>query len=228
MGTLPRADAVDRGRKLPPRRDLAVLRRRGRDARRLRPLVVAALGIRRWARHPRRSGAPPPDPALLERVRREAMDEGLAAAVAGDPGSPLVAERARLYAALRELDFDYRAAKLSAGDHTMMRQEYEARAVGVLAALESTAPEATRATPAARPEFQSARAGHRDMSLARRGWRLAVAAMLLLAFGVVIGVPHEGPPAPDRRAGFHHRGLPDRDRPPGDQPGQPNSRAASS
>ena len=38
VGDVPRADSLGRGRKLPSRRDPALFRRRGRDARRLRPL----------------------------------------------------------------------------------------------------------------------------------------------------------------------------------------------
>jgi superfamily II DNA helicase RecQ/chemotaxis methyl-accepting protein methylase len=59
---VPRADALGRGRQLPARRDPALLRRRGRDARRLRPLRrVPRAGdggtTRRTPRRPRSSCA---------------------------------------------------------------------------------------------------------------------------------------------------------------------------
>ena len=50
-GTVPRADSLGRGRKLPSRRDSSLLRRRGGDAGRLRPLrrLPGARGRRRGA-----------------------------------------------------------------------------------------------------------------------------------------------------------------------------------
>lgn len=47
-------------------------------------------------------------------------------------------EKARLLVALRELDFDYETAKLSATDYKTLRAKYEARAVEVLKELETT------------------------------------------------------------------------------------------
>lgn len=152
-------------------------------------LVVAAVAIRRWARRPLRSAAPPPDPVLLDRVRREALDEDLAAPDNGTPGSPLVAERARLYAALRELDFDHRAGKLSAGDYAAMRQEYEGRASAVLAALERASREAAGRPAALTPSLPASKPPRsREMAARPRSWRLAGAGVLLLIFGVAIGV----------------------------------------
>jgi cytochrome c-type biogenesis protein CcmH len=153
-------------------------------------LVIAGLAIRRWTRRPARSALPSPDPALIERVRREALNDGGLAEPDGGPlASPLGAEQGRLYAALRELDFDHRAGKLSAEDYAAMRQDYEGRAVAVLATLETAA-------RVAAPGPVSASAGEAPSKPERPGglvtrtrrWRLAAGGAFLLVFGVALGV----------------------------------------
>ncbi len=142
-------------------------------------LVVAGLAVRRWSRRRRRAPPAAADLARLERVCREALAEvDLAGPADGTPRSPLEAERAGLYAALRELDFDHRAGKLSAEDYAEMRQEYGARAAAVVAALEAAAPAAALESPGppAAPVVRP-----------RRAWRLAASGVFLLAFGVALG-----------------------------------------
>ena len=72
VGPVPRADALGRGRQLPPRRDPALLRRRGRDARRLRPLRRLPPDRRRRRRATRRRALHRAQGALRRRARRPA------------------------------------------------------------------------------------------------------------------------------------------------------------
>ena len=110
----------------------------------LGPFSAAALGLtvairaaRRWVRRSKRPERPVIEPELLERVRRESASEDRdVGRVDPEALSPLELERDRLYDALTEVDFDYRAGKLSAADYEAMRDEYEIRAAGVLVELD--------------------------------------------------------------------------------------------
>jgi hypothetical protein len=57
--------------------------------------------------------------------------------VSKDPDAPdalreLLEEKETIYAAIQELDFDFKSGKLSAEDHQTLRQRHEAQAAGVL------------------------------------------------------------------------------------------------
>lgn len=151
-------------------------------------LAVTIRVVRRWARGRMPRAGPAADPALLQRVRREALRDD-ADAILAEPESlsPPELERNRLYAALRELAFDYRSGKLSPADYEGMREEYEARAVVVLGERDrvetalppiSRAPDARRAAASLQPEPRLS---------PRRPWRLVVGGILLLAFGFSLG-----------------------------------------
>ncbi len=58
-------------------------------------------------------------------------------AEAPDTLDTLVAQRDSVYAALRDLDFDFQLGKLSAQDHAAMRDKYKARAATVLQQLDA-------------------------------------------------------------------------------------------
>ena len=142
------------------------------------PALGALLGLggtawvlRRWARR----GASPPQPAdaaALARVR--AAVEGKATA--------LPPEGARLVEGLRELDFDYRAGKLSAGDYAELRTLYEARAAPALAVTEEPGLGARVDDPVRRPRAERA-----PLSPTVRAWRWVGAALFLVGFGAAIG-----------------------------------------
>lgn len=153
-------------------------------------LLLAARLAYRWSR--RRPGAPARivDPTVLERVRAEADADSVAVSAEElGEASPVERERARLYAALRELAFDHRAGKLSARDYEAMRDEYEARAAAVLLELDAASRRAGPDCRAARPEARARRAKPaRVASPRRRPLRTALAGALLLAFGVTVGV----------------------------------------
>lgn len=149
--------------------------------------------MRRWARRP---AVPEPvraEPALIERVQREAFEEADLEAVAEDR-SPVELERNRLYVALRELDFDYRCGKLSEADFVAMREQYEARAAAVLGSIEpaSVAMPSSPDTAADQPSApDTARAAPLPPSGARLSrlhrWRLAATAGFVLVFGLTLG-----------------------------------------
>lgn len=131
----------------------------------------ATWALRRWARHPTPPPRVPVDAALLARVR--------AAVAADEPAPALTAEEARLVDALRELEFDYRAGKLSPADYLELRALYERRAAAALAA------------PRCPPREEEAPRRVRE-AIARpmprvRAWRWAAAALFLVGFGGVVG-----------------------------------------
>jgi hypothetical protein len=81
-----------------------------------------------------------------------------AAAADDKPGSlelqDLLAEKETLYAAIQELDFDFKSGKLSAEDYYTLRQRYEERAAVLLKVIDDSqaASEKPRAPRKARRE----------------------------------------------------------------------------
>ncbi|HEX9868554.1 MAG TPA: cytochrome c-type biogenesis protein CcmH [Candidatus Tectomicrobia bacterium] len=151
-------------------------------------LAVAVRAVRRWARRLRFRERPATDPMLLERARREAFSEdGEPSILDPDARSPMELERESLYAALRELDFDYRSGKLSQADYEALREDYEARTADVLAELDQRqltpppiahmpAPEHPAATPPPTPRLWP-----------RHPWRLVAGGVFLVAFALALG-----------------------------------------
>jgi tetratricopeptide (TPR) repeat protein len=95
-------------------------------------------------------------------------------------------EKAALYRALRELEFDHEAGHLSDPDYESLRERYETRAAALITELDALGPAAPR------PEATTARP-HPPAAETRGGWTrqpftLAVGAVVLLVFGVIIGV----------------------------------------
>ena len=132
-----------------------------------------ALALRRWSRRP---AAPlRVDDDALARVRT---------LVAGErPARDLEPDEARSVEALKELEFDHRAGKLSTGDYEDLRDQYERRAAGVIASADRIRREAV--TRPATIEHPTAPAAERPR---RRAWRWAAAALALFAFGLSSGV----------------------------------------
>lgn len=109
---------------------------------------------------------------------------GPAARSGDDRRLELSEERASIYRALKELAFDHEAGHLSDDDYRDLRNRYEARAADVIRSLDALGPAAP-----AEPD-DAAPAG--DVP-ARRGWTRSPVAMtggalLLLAFGLTIGL----------------------------------------
>lgn len=155
-------------------------------------IAFALFIVRRWSMKSDRPLISTVEPALIERVKREAalvapLSEDLEA---GTARSSLLQEQARLYAELRELEFDYQAARLSGGDYEDLRHKLETEAALVLKQLElsppgppGTAPQAAGKRPAA---AQSKGVEVRKAS--RSAWQLATGGIFLLLFGVTLGV----------------------------------------
>ena len=94
----------------------------------------------------------------------------------------LMEEKASAYRALRELTFDYEAGHLSEDDYRGLRDRYESRAGEALASLDALGP-----APPSREEASS-EAAPTPRSWARHPALLAGGAVLVLVFGVVIGL----------------------------------------
>lgn len=104
-------------------------------------------------------------------------------------------EKTSLYRALRELEFDYQAGHLSADDYAGLRARYESRAAQILKELDGLPPP-RRPSERRQPAPESA-AG------VRRPWTwspvaLSAAAVVLVAFGVTLGVGVARFTEPDR------------------------------
>jgi tetratricopeptide (TPR) repeat protein len=136
----------------------------------LLPILVLALPAAALVLWPLRRGV---------RVGGEqSASPGAATGGASDPRLELGEERTAIYRALRELDFDHEAGHLSEDDYRGLRDAYEARAATVLRALDALgAPAFTRAP----------RVAH-GRNWTRSPIALGSGALLLLAFGVLLGV----------------------------------------
>jgi tetratricopeptide (TPR) repeat protein len=108
----------------------------------------------------------------------------------------LAEQKAAVYRALRELDFDHEAGHLSDDDWASLRARYEARAARVLRELDALGP--------AERDPRGGRARKGEMAgAASRGWTrhpvtLAAGAVALLAFGAAIGINAARFTEPDR------------------------------
>ncbi|MBI5627648.1 MAG: tetratricopeptide repeat protein [Candidatus Rokubacteria bacterium] len=112
---------------------------------------------------------------------------GTAPTSADDRRIELSEEKASVYRALKEIEFDHEAGHLSEEDYRPIRDRYESRAAALLHALDALGAEPGRKDERARPEAVAAPASR------RRGWTrhpavLAGGAALLLVFGVFLGL----------------------------------------
>jgi tetratricopeptide (TPR) repeat protein len=94
-------------------------------------------------------------------------------------------EKTGIYRALRELEFDHEAGHLSDDDYRELRDRYEARAAEILSVLDRLKPRPEAAPMSHRAESEPVPARH--------GWTrspvgLTLGAILLLVFGLVIGL----------------------------------------
>lgn len=94
-------------------------------------------------------------------------------------------EKTALYRALRELEFDHEAGHLSDADYEGLRERYETRAAALITDLDALGPApAPRETPATAP----VKATPTRVPWTRQPAALAVGAVVLVIFGVIIGV----------------------------------------
>jgi tetratricopeptide (TPR) repeat protein len=120
--------------------------------------------------------------------RRAATAASPAGRASDDRWLELEEEKAALYRALRELDFDHDAGHLSDPDYQGLRERYESRAGALITELDALgsvvreSPDMAPALPRPRTT-QEARA-----SWTRHPATFAAGAVALLVFGVIIGV----------------------------------------
>jgi tetratricopeptide (TPR) repeat protein len=111
-----------------------------------------------------------------------------------DRREQLLEEKRRAYHSLRELEFEHGAGHLSDEDYASLRDRYEATAADVLAELDALAPEKPR-------RQTSAPATETSTPWTRRPATVAVGAVVMLTFGIVLGLGAARYTEPDRTAG---------------------------
>ena len=154
-------------------------------------LALGLIFLRGWTKRKKPGEVQVVDAALLARVRKEAAADDDVALDLEDSSerANLLQERARLYADLKELNFDYQAGKLSEADYNALRGEIEIKAAAILEQLDRTAKamplKKQPDKPPAPPQPQTTGEKNRPSV---RGWQLAVGGAFLLVFGVTVGV----------------------------------------
>jgi tetratricopeptide (TPR) repeat protein len=137
-------------------------------------VVLPALAIVLWPLWGAR-GATAPAPGRPPDDRRHELEE----------------EKAALYRALRELEFDHDAGHLSDADYQSLRERYESRAAALITELDSMRPvRGARVTDDDRPrrEEREGPIGAPASRWTRHPATFAAGAVALLVFGVIIGV----------------------------------------
>jgi len=94
-------------------------------------------------------------------------------------------EKVALYRALRELEFDHDAGHLSDPDYDGLRERYESRAAALITDLDALGP---APAPRAKPAAAATEVGPARVAWTRQPVVLAAGAVLLVIFGVVIGI----------------------------------------
>jgi tetratricopeptide (TPR) repeat protein len=110
----------------------------------------------------------------------------LPAVAIGDNRLELLEEKASVYRALKEIAFDHEAGHLSDDDYRALQERYESRAGELLGALDALGPMPSE--PVGTREPSSLEAVPARRSSARHPVTLVAGAVLLVIFGVVIGV----------------------------------------
>ncbi len=153
-------------------------------------LALGIFFIRRWTERKSQAKSPDVDAALLERVRQDLASHDPTALDLEDhsPGSQLRHERARLYADLKELEFDFRAGKLSDADYAELRHDIESKAATVLEQLDRIAADAAPAKTAKKDRPPEQPAVSANQKRGARGWQLAAGGAFLLIFGLALGI----------------------------------------
>ena len=161
------------------------------------PFVVLVFGIalglwfmRRWSARKRDHKARDANAELLARVRNEAANDKT---LEPDPedssvSGQLAQERARLYAELKELQFDFEAGKLAESDYAALKLEIETKVAGLLQQLDSLLSSQPRVTQSIGRQTSHKKRPTNEIGKSYRGWQLAVGGVLLLLFGLTLGI----------------------------------------
>ena len=155
-------------------------------------IIFVFFVIRRWVHKKNRLQLATVEPALIERVQREvAAEKPLQVELeAEDLQSPLLQEKARLYADLRELEFDYHAGKLSGEDYQELRHKLETEAALALKKLDASPLSRPPAVPKVSEKRPAAveKKSVETQKASRSAWRLVAGGIFLLFFGITLGV----------------------------------------
>jgi tetratricopeptide (TPR) repeat protein len=116
-------------------------------------------------------------------------------AAADERSLELGEEKAAIYRALKELEFDHEAGHLSDDDYRALRDRYENRAAQILTTLDALGPARAPALRRAEPEAMPVR-----QSWTRHPATLVAGAAVLLIFGIAIGAGVSRFTEPDRTA----------------------------
>jgi tetratricopeptide (TPR) repeat protein len=135
-------------------------------------IALPALAVALWPLGRRRPDRAPAAFARADYDRRLELDE----------------EKIALYRALRELEFDHEAGHLSDADHQSLRERYEARAAALITELDALGGPAERERPPAAPAPAAPSPASPRAPWTRQPAVLAAGAVVLVIFGVVIGV----------------------------------------
>ena len=126
-------------------------------------------------------------------------------ALPADAREQLLERKRAVLRTLRELDFEHQGGHVSASDYADVRARYEGEAAAILTELDRLGPS---------PSVMSASEGSRAVAAVRR-WRhpvgIAAGAVVLVGFGVVLGVGVIRYTSPDPNAGGPMVGSPSRD-----------------
>jgi cytochrome c-type biogenesis protein CcmH len=164
----------------------------------LLPFLVLVLGlalglwlVRRWSAKKTKIVPSSIDPDLLTRVRNEVA---AGKAVEVDPedvgaDAQLHQDRARLYAELKELEFDFQAGKLAESDYAALKLEVESKAAAVLQKIDALLPTqpSVSQTVERRLSKEKRVAAEANKKTYRR-WQLAAGGSFLLIFGLTLGM----------------------------------------
>ena len=161
------------------------------------PFVVLITGvasglwfIRRWSAKKREDKGAIADSELLTRVRNEAASDKTLDLDPEDSSlsAQLAQERARLYAELKELQFDFEAGKLAASDYAALRLEIETKAAGLLQQLDSLLSSQPRMTQSIGRQPSDKKRTASEIGKSYPGWQLGTGGVLLLLFGLTLGI----------------------------------------
>jgi cytochrome c-type biogenesis protein CcmH/NrfG len=159
--------------------------------------MVLVLGIasglwfmRRWSAGERANKDGGANAELLTRVRNEAAN---VEALDLDPensglDSQLARERARLYAELQELQFDFQAGKLAESDYAALKLEIETKAARLLEQFDSLSSSQLRVSQNIPRQTGDKKKPVTDEGKSYPGWQLATGGVLLLLFGLTLGI----------------------------------------
>ncbi|HEY6365653.1 MAG TPA: cytochrome c-type biogenesis protein CcmH [Candidatus Binatia bacterium] len=164
----------------------------------LLPFVVLVLGIalalwlvHRWSAKKTKIVASSIGPDLLTRVRNEVSAGKVVGIDPEDssPGAQLQQDRARLYAELKELEFDFQAGKLAEADYATVKLEIESKAAAVLQQIDSLLPPQTSVSQSVvHHRSREKKPAAETSKKTYRRWQLAVGGSFLLIFGLTLGI----------------------------------------